>query len=126
MGRNSKEFGELTRGVLEFKLSDESTQKKLTVCRRLLESIIKSRGCERKQMYKTQLDNCFKNLCADVTHHEKKLLESNKTIDRLQKNVNQLEDKYHRLALKLKDQNELTARLADYKQQLRRREPTST
>ena len=126
MGRNSKEFGELTRGVQKFKLSDESTQKKLTVCRRLLESILKSRGSERKQMYKTQLDNCFKNLCSDVTHHEKRLLESNKTIDRLKVNVNQLEDKYHRLALKLKDQNELEARLADYKQQLRRREPTNT
>ena len=57
MGRDSKEFKDLTKPVLRFLIEKEATAKNLKACRRVLESILKSRASEKKNRYKQQLDN---------------------------------------------------------------------
>jgi hypothetical protein len=103
MGRVSKEFKNLTKNVSQFLTEQETTQKNLKACRRVLESILKSRASEKKKRYKQQLDNMFKNLCVGLDTNEKlqkQLDESRKENARLRQKKNEWHDKYLRLQTK--------------------------
>ena len=103
MGRTSKEHKTLTKPVLRFLIDRESTAKNLKVCRQVLESILKSRASERKNMYKEQLDNIFKNLCVSNSDKEdlkKKVVATQKDKTKLKKQYDELSNKYFRLLSK--------------------------
>ena len=85
MGRVSKEFKNLTKKVPEFLIEKEATAKNLKACRRVLESILRSRASEKKNRYKEELDNIFKNLC--VAQQDKEDLEKNLKLYRKKTNV---------------------------------------
>ena len=103
MGRVSKEFKNLTKKVPEFLIEKETTQKNLKACRRVLESILRSRASEKKNRYKKELDNIFKNLCVAQQEKEdlkKKLEALQKENQRLLEKKNDWYDKYLRLQVK--------------------------
>jgi folylpolyglutamate synthase/dihydropteroate synthase len=60
MGRVSKEFKNLTKNVSQFLTEQETTQKNLKACRRVLESILKSRASEKKIVINSSLTTCSK------------------------------------------------------------------
>ena len=103
MGRVSKEFKNLTKKVPEFLIEKEATAKNLKACRRVLESILRSRASEKKNRYKEELDNIFKNLCVaqqDKEDLEKKLEALQEENQRLRQKKNDWYDKYLRLQIK--------------------------
>lgn len=103
MGRVSKEFKNLTKKVPQFLIEKETTQKNLKACRRVLESILRSRASEKKNRYKAELDNIFKNLCVaqqDKADLEKKLEVLEEENQRLREKKNDWYDKYLRLQIK--------------------------
>ena len=103
MGRVSKEFKNLTKKVPEFLIEKEATAKNLKACRRVFESILRSRASEKKNRYKEELDNIFKNLCVaqqDKEDLEKKLEALQEENQRLRQKKNDWYDKYLRLQIK--------------------------
>ena len=105
MGRVSNEFKNLTKPVLQFLIQKEATAKNLKACRRVLESILRSRASEKKNRYKQELDNMFQNLCValqDKQDLKKKLEEEGKSYERLGRKYSELSDRYFRLLTKIK------------------------
>ena len=103
MGRVSKEFKNLTKKVPQFLIERETTKKNLKACRRVLESILRSRASEKKNRYKEELDNIFKNLCIglqDKEEMEQKLKLLQEENQRLREKKNDWYDKYLRLQIK--------------------------
>ena len=83
MGRLSKEHHEMQKKQLNFRLQNETVQKRLKICEGLLESILKTRSGIRKNKYKQELKNVHEFLCIKAESH-----------DQLKKRYAELEAKY--------------------------------
>ena len=70
MGRLSREHHEMQKKQLNFRLQDETVQKRLKICQGLLDSILKTRSGIRKNKYKNELKNVHEYLCLQAESHE--------------------------------------------------------
>ena len=96
----TKEKQELVsgKGCFPFLLEREDTQKKLSICTKLLESLMKTRSNNkvRRDKYKNDLTNCLKKLCihsTDLLETRKKLEETKEDLSRQSRQRCELQDR---------------------------------
>ena len=100
MGRLSKEHHEMQKKQLNFRLQDETVQKRLKICQGLLDSILKTRSGNRKTKYKNELRNVHEFLCVQSDSYEQ-----------LKKRYAELEAKYAQSEKKKADLSDRLVRL---------------
>ena len=70
MGRLSKEHHQMQEKQSNFRLQDETVQKRLKICQGLMDSILKTRSGIRKNKYKQELKNVHEFLCIRAESYE--------------------------------------------------------
>ena len=111
----SKERNELTsgKGCYTFLLERDDTAKKLKICNKLLDSILKTKSNNktRRDKYISELRNCFKKLCVqstDLIEVKEKLQETRNDLERQGRKRAELQDRVVELEFESRDN-------ADYK-----------
>ena len=107
MGRLSKEHHEMQKKQFNFRLQNETVQKRLKICQGLLESILKTRAGNRKNKYKEELRKVHEFLCVKAESHEQ-----------LRKRYAELEAKYEQSERKKAELSDRCVRLDFHQKEL--------
>lgn len=118
----SKERNQLTsgKGCYTYLLERPDTEKKLKICNKLLDSLLKTRSNNkiRKDKYLGELRNCFKKLCVestDLVELKIKLADTRSNLERQGMKRADLQDRVIELEFAARDMGDYKAR---YEQQI--------
>ena len=119
----TKEKQELVsgKGCFPFLLEREDTQKKLSICTKLLESLMKTRSNNkvRRDKYTTDLTNCLKKLCihsTDLQETRKKLSETKEDLSRQSRKRAELQDRVLEVEYENSKSSEYKARFEEQRE----------
>jgi len=123
----SKERNELIsgKGCYAFLTERDDTKKKLMICNKLLDSLLKTRSNnkERRDTYITNIRNCFKKLCIQSTdllllkkRSTKELEETKQDLSRQSRKRADLRDKLTEAEYKNSQMSEFEARFEDQRE----------
>ena len=121
----SKERNELIsgKGCYAFLTERDDTQKKLMICNKLLDSLLKTRSGGRRDKYVTDIRNCFKKLCIQSTdllllkkRSTKELQETKQDLSRESRKRADLRDKLTEAEYKNSQMSEYKSRFEDQRE----------
>ena len=117
----SKEKNELIsgKGCYAYMTEREDTKKKLRICNKLLDSLLKTRSGERREKYVTDIRNCFKKLCilsTDLLEKKNELAETKQDLSRQSRKRADLRDKLTDAEYKNSQMSEFKARFEDQRE----------